>query len=414
MFYVVICFFVFFIFCFFKNTTKHHYPDGTIKHDEDFFFDDAFYEDFHKKNNPPQKNPQSLSPPPQQPQPTTNNNNHNKIQDQQSQSQSPPPQQPQPQPQSQSQSQPKPKPKITPDYKKLLQSIRDYEIKEEEQQQESQQKSQPQQTTNNKHHIDHQGQYFEPMVTTPPPISNPTIATTSTAATAPVISTAATCINSGAVKNPQPSPPEDEAIRRLNERLELYQLENSRVIPGDGNCQMYALSDQLYGDLKHSFEIRRAIATWLIKNKNLTLKNGAKISQFANTTNWNKYCNQMARRGTWGDHLTLIAAAEVYKSKITIISSIESNSSFFIEIVPSSIENDRAIILSHHAEEHYGSISLLSYYALTSVYKFRKSNVVGSSSGSSSDLGGKANAVSSGVISISNSCGTSNVKYIEL
>ncbi|EGC28392.1 hypothetical protein DICPUDRAFT_160229 [Dictyostelium purpureum] len=328
-----------------------------MKHDDDFFFDDAFYEDFHKKNNTPQKNPQSPL------QPTTNNNIHNKIQDHPSQSQAPQPQpQPQqPKPQSQSQSQPKPKPKpkstaSTPDYKKLLQSIRDYEIEEEEgQQQQEPQESQPQPTTNNKHLVDHQGQYLEPMGSTPPPISNSTIATTSTAATAPVISTAATSINSGAVKNPQPSPPE-EAIRRLNQRLELYQLENSRVIPGDGNCQMYALSDQIFGDLKHSFEIRRAIATWLIKNKNLTLKNGAKISQFAHTTNWNKYCNQMARRGTWGDHLTLIAAAEVYKSKITIISSVESNSSFFIEIVPSSIENDRAIILSHHAEEHYGSV----------------------------------------------------------
>ncbi|EGC32052.1 hypothetical protein DICPUDRAFT_11157, partial [Dictyostelium purpureum] len=144
--------------------------------------------------------------------------------------------------------------------------------------------------------------------------------------------------------------------RRLNQRLELYQLENRRVIPGDGNCQMYALSDQIFGDLEHSLEIRRAIATWLIKNKNLTLKNGARISQFAHTKNWYKYCIRMARSGTWGDHLTLIAAAEVYKSKITIISSVESDSSFFIEIVPNSIENDRAIILSHHAEEHYGSV----------------------------------------------------------
>ncbi|EGC31680.1 hypothetical protein DICPUDRAFT_156452 [Dictyostelium purpureum] len=162
-------------------------------------------------------------------------------------------------------------------------------------------------------------------------------------------------INSGAVIIPQPSP-EDEAKRRLNERLDLYELEHSRDIPEDGNCQMHALSDQLYGNLNHSSEIRRVIATWLIRNKNFTLPNGAKLSQFANTTNWNRYCNRMARRGTWGDHLTLLAAAEILKSQITVISSVESDSSAYIEIIPSSIENNRAIVLSHLAENHYGSL----------------------------------------------------------
>ncbi|EGC32161.1 hypothetical protein DICPUDRAFT_38762 [Dictyostelium purpureum] len=162
-------------------------------------------------------------------------------------------------------------------------------------------------------------------------------------------------IDSGTVNTPQ-TPPEDRAIERLNERLELYSLENSRAIPGDGNCQMHALSDQIYGDLNHSMEIRIAIVTWLIKNKNLTLSNGAKLYQFANATSWYKYCIQMARKGTWGDHLTLLAAAEIFKSKITVISSVESNSSFFIEITPRSVENSRVIILSHHAEQHYGSL----------------------------------------------------------
>jgi hypothetical protein len=33
------------------------------------------------------------------------------------------------------------------------------------------------------------------------------------------------------------------------ERMELYNLKERRTIPGDGNCQMYSLSDQLYGTL---------------------------------------------------------------------------------------------------------------------------------------------------------------------
>ncbi|EGC30747.1 hypothetical protein DICPUDRAFT_11435, partial [Dictyostelium purpureum] len=106
------------------------------------------------------------------------------------------------------------------------------------------------------------------------------------------------------------------------------------VIPGDGNCQMHSLSDQLYGNLDHSYEIRFIIVQWL-----------------------RLYCTKMAKSGFWGDHLTLLAAAEIYKANISIISSVESHN-YFVEITPSSVKADKTILLSHHAESHYGSLCM--------------------------------------------------------
>ncbi|EGC35636.1 hypothetical protein DICPUDRAFT_78671 [Dictyostelium purpureum] len=149
----------------------------------------------------------------------------------------------------------------------------------------------------------------------------------------------------------------EKARKRLNERMELYQLMARREIPGDGNCQMHALSDQIYGNLNHSRAIRKSIVSWLRKNKNLSLPNGARLSSFVSTS-WDRYCNNMAKNGTWGDHLTLIAAAEIFKTNISIISTAESEGNFVIEVTPSK-KSDSGILLSHFAEFHYGSLCQL-------------------------------------------------------
>ncbi|EGC28943.1 hypothetical protein DICPUDRAFT_159545 [Dictyostelium purpureum] len=143
---------------------------------------------------------------------------------------------------------------------------------------------------------------------------------------------------------------------RLKERIKLYSLMVRREIPGDGNCQIHSLSDQIYGDLCHSRLIRSNIAQWLRNNKDFKLPNGATLSNFVSEASWEDYCSNMSKNGTWGDHLTLVAAAELYKTNITIISSVASQNSFFIEIKP-RIKSDRNIILSHFSEFHYGSLS---------------------------------------------------------
>ncbi|EGC28504.1 hypothetical protein DICPUDRAFT_160068 [Dictyostelium purpureum] len=88
---------------------------------------------------------------------------------------------------------------------------------------------------------------------------------------------------------------------RLNERIQLYGLMIRREIPGDGNCQMHALSDQIYGDLDHSALIRTVIVDWLKINGGFKLPNGATLSDFVFDASWEEYCHNMSKNGTWGD-----------------------------------------------------------------------------------------------------------------
>jgi hypothetical protein len=143
---------------------------------------------------------------------------------------------------------------------------------------------------------------------------------------------------------------------RLNQRLELFQMRETREIPGDGNCQMYSMSDQLWKSLDHHRVVRMDIVSWLRKNCELELPNGAKLKDFVHGMTWESYCDGMAKDGTWGDHLTLIAASELYAARIMIISSTVDEASFITEIVPTTQAVQRSIFLCHYAEFHYSSI----------------------------------------------------------
>jgi len=150
--------------------------------------------------------------------------------------------------------------------------------------------------------------------------------------------------------------PHAKAKQLLQERMaQVGVVSSPNFIPGDGNCQMHSLSDQLCGNLNHHVHIRTRIVNWLKSNSNVVLPNGATLSQFVNE-DWNSYCNSMLNFGTWGDHLTLIAAAELFSLKIVIISSAPGDN-FLIEILPTfSNEIKNTIYLTHLAEFHYSSV----------------------------------------------------------
>eukprot|EP01125_Pyxidicula_operculata_P022670 TRINITY_DN9490_c0_g1_i1.p1 TRINITY_DN9490_c0_g1~~TRINITY_DN9490_c0_g1_i1.p1 ORF type:complete len:495 (+),score=71.41 TRINITY_DN9490_c0_g1_i1:136-1620(+) len=150
----------------------------------------------------------------------------------------------------------------------------------------------------------------------------------------------------------------DEARQRLKERMNLYGMEEKREIMGDGNCQMYSLSDQLTGNTSHHKFIRRELVAWLRDNKDLVLPNNAKLEDFVYNQTWDSYCDDMAKDCTWGDHLTLTAATEVFRIRIFILSSIP-DSQFTTEIFP-EFETSTVAMLSHLAEFHYGSMQFKS------------------------------------------------------
>lgn len=144
--------------------------------------------------------------------------------------------------------------------------------------------------------------------------------------------------------------------QRLQQRLELYQLKPKREIPGDGNCQMHAVSDQLYDTIDRSKEVRKVVVDWLRKNKNWKLPNESILHEFVHDKPWEEYCAQMEKDGCWGDHLTLLAISEIWGAVISIMSSVEGDN-FITEIHPTKTKSTKVILLSHYAEFHYGSLT---------------------------------------------------------
>jgi len=148
----------------------------------------------------------------------------------------------------------------------------------------------------------------------------------------------------------------EENRTRLNHRLQLCGYKEKRVIPGDGNCQFSSVSDQLFDTIDKASFVRKAAVEWLKKNKDWKLDNGAVMSDFVHDQSWNDFCNELSRSGIWGNHLTLVAIAEHFGSRLRVISSVESDS-YIIKIDPLVLKTQKVILLSHYAEYHYGSLS---------------------------------------------------------
>lgn len=143
---------------------------------------------------------------------------------------------------------------------------------------------------------------------------------------------------------------------RLKRRLDLYGFREVEV-PGDGNCQMSSLSFQIFGNFENAQDVRLLIVGWLRSNGDLELpENNALLKDFS-YLEWNKYCDLMEKNGTWGDHITLIAAAEIFNRSIVIVSSIPG-SNFITEIVPMKgpSEGSKPMYLSHYAEFHFTTL----------------------------------------------------------
>ncbi|KAH3757624.1 OTU domain containing protein [Pelomyxa schiedti] len=145
------------------------------------------------------------------------------------------------------------------------------------------------------------------------------------------------------------------AKERLKERMMLFGVREKRVIPGDGNCQFYALCDQLYDDINRAAELREETVNWLLQHRDWDTGNGALLRDFVHNQTWEEYCATMKKNGIWGDNLTLVAVSEMKGVSITILSSV-SGDNFFTEIVPHNPQSEKVCLLSHFAEFHYGSL----------------------------------------------------------
>ncbi|CAN0881182.1 OVARIAN TUMOR DOMAIN-containing deubiquitinating enzyme 10 [Linum grandiflorum] len=132
---------------------------------------------------------------------------------------------------------------------------------------------------------------------------------------------------------------------RLLNRLHAFGFVEVKV-PGDGNCQFRALSDQLYGTSDRHKTVRREIVKQLKANPEM-------YEGYVPMT-YGEYLKNMSRSGEWGDHVTLQAASDSYGVRILVMTSFKDT--YYIEILPQKQKPKGVIFLSFWAEVHYNSI----------------------------------------------------------
>lgn len=137
----------------------------------------------------------------------------------------------------------------------------------------------------------------------------------------------------------------------LEQRIELYGMEEL-VVQGDGNCQFRALALQLLGSQTRHETVRAVVTTQLRVF-------GERYRAYV-PGDYDSYIQDMQQDGTWGDHVTLQAAADAYHARIVVLSSYPDACLF--EIHPSVQEaNETAqdltlVFLSFWAELHYNAM----------------------------------------------------------
>lgn len=127
----------------------------------------------------------------------------------------------------------------------------------------------------------------------------------------------------------------------------------------DGNCQFAALADQLRSIdiIRSARSLREEIVKDLQSNPQTT--HGVSFSDFVEGP-WNAYLKSMGQNGTYGDHITLQRASEMFKVRLLILSTLGPDAT--VLIAPSHIcaEHLPLLILGHVAEghgEHFVSLS---------------------------------------------------------
>ncbi|CAL6435044.1 unnamed protein product [Bathycoccus prasinos] len=138
--------------------------------------------------------------------------------------------------------------------------------------------------------------------------------------------------------------PERQLLRR---RLFWRGLRENEV-DGDGNCQFRAIADQLYGSSDRYAEVRANIVEHLRSNS-------SRYSAFV-PDSYDTYIEKVGRDGTWGDHLTLQAASNVYRLEIRVYTSYDRNWERVIRPTDDGDIRGTPIQLSFYAELHYNSV----------------------------------------------------------
>jgi len=133
--------------------------------------------------------------------------------------------------------------------------------------------------------------------------------------------------------------------QRLALLLETYGLKE-RPVEGDGNCQFRALSDQLYGSEAYHLDIRLRVVEQLQACKDA-------YCGFV-PGNFEAYVMKVGCDRTWGDHVTLQAAADAFGVEVNVLTDYLTEA--FIKVSPDQRKTQKVLCLSFWAEVHYNSV----------------------------------------------------------
>jgi hypothetical protein len=164
----------------------------------------------------------------------------------------------------------------------------------------------------------------------------------------------------------------------LDTRLAALGLRRWRV-SGDGNCQYRALARFVAGTQEAHGAVRAAVAAHLrascaassaSSNTPATYASSSAIADtfaplFESRAAFARYCDDVARPGTWGDELTLAAAAEALGAEVHVLQSTPQN--WHLVYAPSAAlsadaaaggKKTRRVFLAYVAPVHYDAVVL--------------------------------------------------------
>jgi len=121
----------------------------------------------------------------------------------------------------------------------------------------------------------------------------------------------------------------------------LYGLKVSNMIGKDGNCMFRAMAYHLTGNQANHFTVRMKALSWLQRNPDILLAFAAQGDGHLSAAT---YLANMAKPGTWGDEIMLMAIAHAHSISIMVYSGIDPGTG-----------SSHATIYPHHADgPHYG------------------------------------------------------------
>jgi len=154
----------------------------------------------------------------------------------------------------------------------------------------------------------------------------------------------------GHVEGPHPPASEEcgERQRLMQSKLRSFGFKEIPV-KADGNCQFRALADHIYKNQDRHEEVRLNVVR--------TLESDRFHYECFVEGNFDTYLARLQEPGSWGDHISLHAAADAYGLEIYVFSDNQERPAF---VEPRTLRKRKRdsgrVYLSHWADVHYNSL----------------------------------------------------------